>query len=133
MLTTSLFGSLLGRDAAFLGPDDNQYAILEEDRTGLNLFSLKAVATKEALENNAAVLEENTFADNAANSTERQGPLQFSFESEVDRIFSSPLGRLSGQLSSHPSFNSRLAHFRQRGKKDARVALFETFICMELE
>nr|CAB3494008.1 unnamed protein product [Digitaria exilis] len=83
--------SIRGRDAAFLGPDDNQYAILEEDRTGLNLFSLKAVATKEALENNAAVLEENTFADNAANSTERQGPLQFTFESEVDRIFSSPL------------------------------------------
>ncbi|KAL6861400.1 hypothetical protein ACP4OV_017100 [Aristida adscensionis] len=83
--------SIRGRDAAFLGPDDNQYAILEEDRTSLNLFSLKAVATKEALENNAAVLEENTFADNAVNPTERQGPLQFSFESEVDRIFSSPL------------------------------------------
>ncbi|XP_066362171.1 uncharacterized protein [Miscanthus floridulus] len=83
--------SIRGRDAAFLGPDDNQYAILEEDRTSLNLFSLKAVATKEALENNAAVLEENTFADNAANSTEGQGPLQFTFESEVDRIFSSPL------------------------------------------
>ncbi|KAG2547519.1 hypothetical protein PVAP13_9KG105820 [Panicum virgatum] len=83
--------SIKGRDAAFLGPDDNQYAILEDDRTSLNLFSLKAVATKEALENNAAVLEENTFADNAANSTERQGPLQFNFESEVDRIFSSPL------------------------------------------
>nr|CAB3498550.1 unnamed protein product [Digitaria exilis] len=93
--------SIRGRDAAFLGPDDNQYAILEEDRTGLNLFSLKAVATKEALENNAAVLEENTFADNAANSTERQGPLQFTFESEVDRIFSSPLvllGALNDRL-----------------------------------
>lgn len=107
---------MIGRDAAFLGPDDNQYAILEEDRTGLNLFSLKAVATKEALENNAAVLEENTFADNAANSTERQGPLQFTFESEVDRIFSCPLGRLSGPLSSHPSSNSRLPHFCQRKK-----------------
>ena len=95
------FAFFLGRDAAFLGPDDNQYAILEDDRTSLNLFSLKAVATKEALENNAAVLEENTFADNAANSTERQGPLQFTFESEVDRIFSSPLGTLSGLLSSH--------------------------------
>ncbi|GJN29911.1 hypothetical protein PR202_gb18174 [Eleusine coracana subsp. coracana] len=34
--------SIRGRDAAFLGPDDNQYAILEEDRTGLNLFNLKA-------------------------------------------------------------------------------------------
>jgi len=110
-------GSLLGRDAAFLGPDDNQYAILEEDRTSLNLFSLKAVATKEALENNAAVLEENTFADNAANSTEGQGPLQFTFESEVDRIFSSPLGRLSGLFCTHPSSNSYLLHFHQRKKK----------------
>ncbi|KAL5201044.1 hypothetical protein ABZP36_035398 [Zizania latifolia] len=83
--------SIKGRDAAFLGPDDNQYAILEEDRTSLNLFNLKAVATKEALENNAAVLEENTFADNTVNPTERKGPLQFTFESEVDRIFSAPL------------------------------------------
>lgn len=108
--------SLLGRDAAFLGPDDNQYAILEEDRTSLNLFSLKAVATKEALENNAAVLEENTFADNAANPTERQGPIQFTFESEVDRIFSSPLGRLSGLFSS--SFFRFLAPaFHQRKKR----------------
>uniref|UniRef100_A0A0E0B2T4 Uncharacterized protein n=1 Tax=Oryza glumipatula TaxID=40148 RepID=A0A0E0B2T4_9ORYZ len=87
--------SIKGRDAAFLGPDDNQYAILEEDRTSLNLFNLKAVATKEALENNAAVLEENTFADNVTNPTERQGPMQFTFESEVDRIFSAPLGSLA--------------------------------------
>jgi hypothetical protein len=47
----------------------------------------------------AAVLEENTFADNAA--SERQGLLQFTFESEVDRIFSSPLGRLCQLFSSH--------------------------------
>lgn len=84
--------SIRGRDATFLGPDDNQYAILEEDRTSLNLYNLKAVATKEALENNAAVLEENTFAENpTANPTQKQGPVQFTFESEVDRIFSSPL------------------------------------------
>uniref|UniRef100_A0ACD5ZID1 Uncharacterized protein n=1 Tax=Avena sativa TaxID=4498 RepID=A0ACD5ZID1_AVESA len=84
--------SIKGRDATFLGPDDNQYAILEEDRTSLNLYNLKAVATKEALENNAAVLEENTFAENpTANPTQQQGPVQFTFESEVDRIFSSPL------------------------------------------
>lgn len=122
-------GSLLGRDAAFLGPDDNQYAILEEDRTGLNLFSLKAVATKEALENNAAVLEENTFADNAASatSTERQGPLQFTFESEVDRIFSSPLGRLIGLFSTHPS-NSCLPRFHQSKKRERMLGL----LCLEI-
>ncbi|XP_037460268.1 uncharacterized protein LOC119331201 [Triticum dicoccoides] len=85
--------SIKGRDATFLGPDDNQYAILEEDRTSLNLYNLKPIATKEALENNAAVLEEeeNTFAENpTANPTQKQGPMQFTFESEVDRIFSSP-------------------------------------------
>jgi hypothetical protein len=49
----------------------------------------------------AAVLEENTFADNAANSSERQGPLQFTFESDVDRIFSSPRDRLCQLFSSH--------------------------------
>jgi hypothetical protein len=124
-LTTASYCSLLGRDAAFLGPDDNQYAILEEDRTSLNLFNLKAVATKEALENNAAVLEENTFADNAANSSERQGPLQFIFESEVDRIFSSPLGRLNQLFSSHPSsvFSSK--------KKGGDVPCLKFVICMK--
>jgi hypothetical protein len=94
-----------------LGPDDNQYAILEEDRTSLNLYNLKAVATKEALENNAAVLEENTFAENenpTANPTQKQGPVQFTFESEVDRIFSSPLGMSAGRLSCHlASFNKK--------------------------
>ena len=85
-----------------MGPDDNQYAILEEDRTSLNLYNLKAVATKEALENNAAVLEENTFAENpTANPTQQQGPVQFTFESDIDRIFSSPLGMLAGLLSCH--------------------------------
>lgn len=85
-----------------MGPDDNQYAILEEDRTSLNLYNLKPIATKEALENNAAVLEEeNTFAENpTANPTQKQGPMQFTFESEVDRIFSSPQGTLSCHLAS---------------------------------
>ncbi|KAL5231618.1 hypothetical protein ABZP36_030394 [Zizania latifolia] len=55
------WSELKGRDATFLGPDDNQYAILEEDRTSLNLFNLKA------------------------------GPQQFTFESEVDRKFSAPI------------------------------------------
>lgn len=101
-LTPGICCSFLGRDATFLGPDDNQYAILEEDRASLNLYNLKPVATKEALENNAAVLEENTFAENpTANPTQQKGPMQFTFESEVDRIFSSPIGTLGGLLFCH--------------------------------
>lgn len=119
--------SLLGRDAAFLGPDDNQYAILEEDRTSLNLFNLKAVATKEALENNAAVLEENTFADNVTNPTERQGPMQFTFESEVDRIFSAPLGRLWISFSFSYCFAHLPRRFHQRMGKVVLSCFF--FFC----
>lgn len=52
----------------------------------LSIVSRQAVATKEAVGNDAAVLEENPFADGADNSTERQCPLQFTSESEVDPL-----------------------------------------------
>lgn len=83
--------SIKGRDAALMGPNENQYAILDEDKTSLALFILPGVASQEASqasESNGA-LDEKSFADNRVVSN--QGPLQFVFETEVDRIFSSPL------------------------------------------
>lgn len=50
------------------------------------------MTSQEVNENNGA-LDTNTFAD--ANAASDRGPLQFCFETEVDRIFSSPLGELS--------------------------------------
>ncbi|XP_012079201.1 uncharacterized protein LOC105639681 isoform X2 [Jatropha curcas] len=77
-----------GRDATFIGPSENQFAILDEDKTGLVLYILPGGDSKEAGEKNL-LLEENQSVE--ANSGSLRGPVQFMFESEVDRIFSTPL------------------------------------------
>lgn len=74
-----------------MGPNENQYAILDEDKTALALYFLQGLASQKASENKGAV--ENEPVTNAKVAPER-GPLQFLFETEVDRIFSSPLGEL---------------------------------------
>ncbi|KAG9450862.1 hypothetical protein H6P81_010827 [Aristolochia fimbriata] len=81
--------TLKGRDAAFIGPSENQYAILDDDKISLSLFILPgASAPQKAAENNGA-LDANTFSE--TNVASDRGPLVFTFETEVDRIFSSPL------------------------------------------
>ncbi|KAG8641246.1 uncharacterized protein LOC110630106 isoform X1 [Manihot esculenta] len=77
-----------GRDAVFIGPNENQFAILDEDKTGLVLYVLPGGVSKEAGEKNL-LLEENQSVETNAGSL--KGPMQFMFESEVDRIFSTPL------------------------------------------
>lgn len=91
------FGNLLGRDAAFIGPNENQFAILDDDKTALALYILPGMASKEVGEKSELV-EENESADAKVGSV--KGPMQFMFETEVDRIFSTPLGA-SGKC---PSF-----------------------------
>ncbi|XP_024179532.1 uncharacterized protein LOC112185508 [Rosa chinensis] len=77
-----------GRDAAFIGPDENQFAILDDDKTGLALHILPGKATPEANEKNLLADENQSMnTDTAA----PRGPMQFMFESEVDRIFSTPI------------------------------------------
>lgn len=78
-----------------MGPNDNQYAILDEDKTGLTLYFLQGVASQEVIENNGA-LDAKSFAD--TKPVPEKGPLQFLFETEVDRVFSSPLGKLYNSL-----------------------------------
>lgn len=78
-----------GLDVAFIGPNDNQYAILDDDRTTLALYILPGIPAKEVSENNGT-LDQNSFADSNVGSDHR-GPMEFFFETEVDRIFSSPL------------------------------------------
>ncbi|KAK0603672.1 hypothetical protein LWI29_007382 [Acer saccharum] len=79
-----------GRDAAFIGPNDNQFAILDDDKTGLALYIFVGVASEEANENNgAAAVEQNQLANSNVGSV--RGPVQFMFETEVDRIFSTPI------------------------------------------
>ncbi|CAK7337638.1 unnamed protein product [Dovyalis caffra] len=80
--------TIKGRDAAFIGPSENQFAILDEDKTGVSLYILPGGASKEAGEKNL-LLEENHFAE--TNGASLRGPMQLLFESEVDRIFTTPL------------------------------------------
>uniref|UniRef100_A0A2P2M3Z0 Uncharacterized protein LOC105639681 isoform X2 n=1 Tax=Rhizophora mucronata TaxID=61149 RepID=A0A2P2M3Z0_RHIMU len=80
--------TIKGRDAAFIGPSENQFAILDEDMTGLALYILPGGASKEIGEKNLLV-EENQSAE--ANTGSIKGPKQFMFESQVDNIFSTPI------------------------------------------
>ncbi|KAF6150785.1 hypothetical protein GIB67_020868 [Kingdonia uniflora] len=79
--------TIKGRDAAFVGPNENQFAILDDDKTGLALYILPGVASQVGEINGAP--DEDRSTDAKIGSI--RGPLQFMFETEVDRIFSSPL------------------------------------------
>lgn len=77
-----------GRDTAFIGSNENQFAILDDDRTGLAVYTLPGGAALEARDNDK-VFEENQPAETNVGSI--RGPTPFMFETEVDRIFSTPL------------------------------------------
>ncbi|KAI3922170.1 hypothetical protein MKX01_005859, partial [Papaver californicum] len=96
---TSKESTIKGRDAAFIGPSENQFAILDDEKTGLNLYILPG-AQKEAVGKNEvpdvdASADVNASANvNASadvNGGSIRGPVQFTFETEVDRIFSTPI------------------------------------------
>ncbi|RDX86867.1 hypothetical protein CR513_31746 [Mucuna pruriens] len=77
-----------GRDAAFIGPSENQFAILDDDKTGLAVYTLPGGASQETKENDK-LFEENQPTETSAGSI--RGPTPFMFETEVDRIYSTPL------------------------------------------
>ncbi|OWM64347.1 hypothetical protein CDL15_Pgr009270 [Punica granatum] len=89
--------NIKGRDAAFIGPNENQFAILDDDKTGLSLFILPGTTLLDAggkrneptidMENGA--VEKTESADTNVGSI--KGPVQFLFETEIDRIFSTPI------------------------------------------
>lgn len=78
-----------GCDAAFIGQNENQFAILDEDKTGLAVFTLPGGASQETKQNDK-LFEENQPAE--TNDGSIRGPVPFMFETEVDRIYSTPLG-----------------------------------------
>ncbi|KAK7331107.1 hypothetical protein VNO77_25321 [Canavalia gladiata] len=77
-----------GQDAAFIGPNENQFAILDDDKAGLAVYTLPGGASQEAKDNDKA-FEENQPVETSVGSI--RGPTPFMFETEVDRIFSTPL------------------------------------------
>ncbi|CAN4079635.1 unnamed protein product [Withania somnifera] len=86
-LANSKGTTIKGLDAAFIGPNENQYAILDEDKTGLSLYILPGTALQVFDEKNGAV-DENQSTDTDGTN---KGPMQFMFETEVHRIFSTPI------------------------------------------
>ncbi|KAL7141351.1 hypothetical protein ABFS83_08G047500 [Erythranthe nasuta] len=80
--------TIKGADGAFMGPNENQFAILDEDKTAVSLYMLPGAVSQESLEKNAVVRENQSVETEAASI---KGPVQFMFESEIDRIFSTPL------------------------------------------
>lgn len=103
--------TIKGRDAAFIGPSESQFAILDEDKTGVALYILPGGASKEAGEKNL-LLEENHFAE--TNGASLRGPMQFLFESEVDRIFTTPLEStlMFASTGSHIGFAKMVQGYR---------------------
>lgn len=89
MITYSFSANSSGVDAAFVGSKENQFAILDEDKTALSLYMLPGATSQEPLEKNVTAPENQSVETEA---TSIKGPMQFMFESEVDRIFSTPLG-----------------------------------------
>ncbi|KAL2348411.1 hypothetical protein Fmac_002411 [Flemingia macrophylla] len=77
-----------GRDAAFIGPNENQFSILDDDKTGLAVYTLPGGASEETKENDK-LFEENRPIEPSVGSI--RGPVPFMFETEVDRIYSTPL------------------------------------------
>lgn len=83
-----------GVDAAFIGPNETQFAILDEDKNTLSLYMLPGAAVQEPIEKKE-MFDENPTAPPEATSelaSKIKGPMQFMFESGIDRIFSTPLG-----------------------------------------
>ncbi|ESW27939.1 hypothetical protein PHAVU_003G245800 [Phaseolus vulgaris] len=89
-VANSKSSTVKGRDAAFVGPNENQFAILDEDKTGLGVYTLPGGASQEAKDNDK-VFEENPTATAETTVGSIRGPTPFLFETEVDRIFSTPL------------------------------------------
>lgn len=83
--------SVKGLDAAFVGPNENQFAVLDNDKSGLSLFVLPGGTLLEAdnQKKEASSAEQSESADTNVGSI--QGPLPFMFETEVDRIFTTPI------------------------------------------
>lgn len=81
-----------GRDAAFIGPSENHFAILDDDKTGLSLYILPGAALQEANNKNGMVDADQNMDTEPTDVTSVKGPMQFMFESEIDRIFSTPIG-----------------------------------------
>ncbi|KAE8735863.1 hypothetical protein F3Y22_tig00000329pilonHSYRG00242 [Hibiscus syriacus] len=84
--------TIQGCDAAFIGPNDNKFAILDEYNSGMALYILPGAALQEANDKIGAY-EPNLLPDEPvdAKANSVQGPIPFMFDTEVGRIFSTSI------------------------------------------
>ncbi|PIN18240.1 hypothetical protein CDL12_09092 [Handroanthus impetiginosus] len=135
----SKLSTIKGADAAFVGPNENQFAILDEDRTALSLYMLPGAASQESSAKNGTATENQTVETEVASI---KGPVQFMFESEVDRIFSTPL-ESTVMFASHgdqiglgklilgyrlPSTDGHYISTKAEGRKFIRLKVNETVL-----
>ncbi|GLU13589.1 hypothetical protein SLE2022_302160 [Rubroshorea leprosula] len=92
LLPNSKSTTIKGCDGAFIGPSENQFVILDDDKTGLALYILPGAASQDT-EGKKGAAEPNLLSDQSidTNVGSVQGPMPFMFETEVDRIFSTPI------------------------------------------
>jgi len=110
---------IAGSDGAFIGPTQNQYAILDDDGVGLVLYSMEEETNLATLTDPVpetadirgpdGALDENDFSE-ASNKRplDKKGshvPIQFAFDTPVQRIFSCPLGEFYFRLVGYKVFN----------------------------
>lgn len=86
--SNSKANTIKGRDVAFIGLNDGQFAILDEDKIELSVYTLPGGSPKPGAEKNM-IDDQKPYEELDVSSI--KGPLQFTFETEVDRIFSTPI------------------------------------------
>ncbi|KAK7367514.1 hypothetical protein VNO80_09527 [Phaseolus coccineus] len=74
MTSSSKSSTVKGRDAAFIGLNENQFAILDDDKTGLAVYTLPGGASQETKENDK-LFEENQPTQ--TNDDSIRGPMPF--------------------------------------------------------
>ena len=77
-----------GRDVAFIGLNDGQFSILDEDKIELSIYTLPGGSPKPGAEKNM-IDDQKPYEELDVSSI--KGQLQFTFETKVDRIFSTPI------------------------------------------
>ncbi|KAK7252842.1 hypothetical protein RIF29_37075 [Crotalaria pallida] len=88
-IANSKSSTVKGLDAAFIGPNENQFAILDDDRTGLAVYIIPGGASQDPKDTEKLLFQENQPTETSDGSI--RGPTPFMFDTEVDRIFSTPL------------------------------------------
>ncbi|KAL6551708.1 hypothetical protein OROGR_007862 [Orobanche gracilis] len=118
-----------GSDAAFVGPNENQFAILDEDKTAVSLYMLPGAAPQGAFEKDGTAHENQSVGTEVASI---KGPVQFIFDSESTVMFVSHGDQIGlGKLILGyrlPSTDGHSVSTKSEGRKFIRLKVNETVL-----